>query len=130
LVLGYSSRAGVVGGAGFRHFVLPGVAPGLEGLVQSGNDQTVGLLMGSLRLVPVRAGGVALVLTGRGGRVFLSDHGDGWGAGVGGGLIVFLSPSVGIEVGYEILWLLPDSFCADLVSCTIQGPVFGLRVAF
>jgi hypothetical protein len=29
-----------------------------------------------------------------------------------------------------VLWLLPGSFCADLTSCTVQGPTVGLRLAF
>src|SRR4051794_2219750 len=48
LALGYSSVSGFVGGGGFRHFVVTGVAPGLEGRVQTGKGATVGFLLGSL----------------------------------------------------------------------------------
>lgn len=130
LALGYSSSAGFVGGGGFRRFVLDGVAPGVEASVQTGAGLTVGLVLGSLRVVPVSAPGFALVLTARGGRVLLSDHADGWGAGGGAGIIWFVAPNAGLEIGYDVLWLLPKSFCTDLSSCTIQGPVLGLRFAF
>jgi hypothetical protein len=130
LALGYSSESGVLGGAGFRRFVIDGLAPGLEASVQTGVGTTIGLALGTLRLVPVRTRQIAFVLTGRAGRVLLSHHDDGWGSGGGLGVIVFLSPNVGLELGYEVLWLSPGSFCADLSSCTIQGPDIGLRLSF
>ncbi|HEY2731074.1 MAG TPA: hypothetical protein VGK52_14115 [Polyangia bacterium] len=130
LALGYSPESGVLGGAGFRRFVLDGLAPGLEASVQAGEGTTIGLVLGTLRLVPVRTRQLAFVLTGRAGRVLLSHHDDGWGAGGGVGAIVSLSPNVGLELGYDVLWLSPRSFCADLSSCTIQGPVIGLRLSF
>ena len=130
LAFGYSSVSGVLGGAGFRRFVIDGLAPGLEASVQTGAGTTLGLVLGTLRLVPLRTRQIAFVLTGRAGRVLLSEHDDGWGAGGGVGVIMFLSPNVGLELGYDVLWLSPRSFCADLSSCTIQGPVIGLRLAF
>jgi len=130
LAFGYSSVSGVLGGAGFRRFVIDGLAPGLEASVQTGAGTTLGLVLGTLRLVPLRTRQIAFVLTGRAGRVLLSEHDDGWGAGGGVGVIMFLSPNVGLELGYDVLWLSPRSFCADLFSCTIQGPVIGLRLAF
>jgi hypothetical protein len=130
LALGYSSVSGFLAGGGFRRFVLPGVAPGLEASVQSGSGQTLGLVLGTVRLVPIRARQFALVLTGRAGRVLLSSHDDGWGAGGGVGVIFSLGANIGIELGYDVLWLLPDSFCRDLSACTIQGPAFGLRFYF
>jgi hypothetical protein len=130
LALGYSSESGLLGGAGYRRFVVDALAPGFEASVQTGDGTTLGLVLGSLRLVPVRTRQVAFVLTGRAGRVLLSHHDDGWGTGGGAGVIVFLSPNVGLELGYDILWLSPSSFCADLSTCTIQGPVIGLRLAF
>ena len=45
-------------------------------------------------------------------------------------MIFFLSRNVGFEVGYQALWLYPASFCADLTSCVLHGPEFGLRVGF
>jgi hypothetical protein len=130
LALGYSSASGFLGGGGFRRFVVDGLAPGVEASVQTGTGTTVGLFLGTLRLAPVRTRTLAVVMTGRAGRVILSHHDDGWGAGGAAGVIWFLSPHAGLELGYEVLWLLPQSFCADLTSCTIQGPVLGLRFAF
>ncbi|MES1157487.1 MAG: hypothetical protein ABUL67_00180 [Haliangium ochraceum] len=132
LGLGYSSYSGFAAAGAFRYFVLPGVAPGLEASYVSGGSRFpgVGMVMGALRLAPVRAANVAVVLTGRAGRVMFADHVDGWGAGGGGGVIIFLGTGVGIELGYEALRLLPASFCATFVSCVIHGPVFGLRLAF
>ena len=88
--------------------------------------------MGALRVVPVRSGSAALVLTGRAGRVMLGDHEDGWAAGGGGGVIVFLGArgNVGLEIGYEALRLLPARFCEDLRACVLHGPVLGLRISF
>jgi hypothetical protein len=130
LALGYTKQSGFVGGGGFRRFVLDGVGPGLEATIQKTDNLTTGLVLASLKLVPLRGETAALVLTGRVGRVLLSDHDDGWGAGVGAGVIVFFSPGVGLELGYAILWLMPSRFCADLVSCKIEGPELGLRVTF
>jgi hypothetical protein len=130
LALGYTKQTGFVGGGGFRRFVLDGVGPGLEASIQKSDTQTTGLLLASLKLVPLRGEAAALVLTGRAGRVLLSNHDDGWGAGVGAGVIIFFSAGVGLELGYSILWLMPRRFCADLVSCSIAGPELGLRVVF
>ncbi|HVU51942.1 MAG TPA: hypothetical protein VHL80_14695 [Polyangia bacterium] len=130
VALGYSSASGVLGGAGFRSFVVDGLAPGFEASVQTGDGTTIGMLLGSLRVAPVRTRQLAVVLTGRAGRVLISHHDDGWGAGAGAGVIWFVAPHAGLELGYEVLWLLPRSFCADLTSCTVQGPVIGLRFSF
>jgi len=130
LALGYSSDSGFLAGGGFRRFVVTGLAPGAEASVQTGAGTTIGLLLATLRLAPIRTRQVAFVVTGRGGRVLLSHHDDGWGAGVGAGVIVSLAANIGLELGYDVLWLLPASFCADLSACTLQGPVIGLRVAF
>ncbi|MBC8132401.1 MAG: hypothetical protein H7X95_05415 [Deltaproteobacteria bacterium] len=132
--LGYSSNSGLLAAGGYRFFVFDGVAPGIEATYVGGGNLTskVGLVMGALRLVPVRTGNFALVLTGRAGRVMLSDHVDGWAAGGGGGVIIFFgdSHSVGLELGYEWLRLLPADFCADLTRCVLHGPVLGLRISF
>jgi hypothetical protein len=132
LGLGYSSASGFLAAGGFRYFLADGVAPGFEGSYVRGGDTTpsYGLALASVRVVPVRMSNVALVLTGRAGRVFLADHGDGWGAGAGAGVIIALGVGVGLELGYEFLRLLPASFCADLSTCVLQGPVFGIRVSF
>jgi len=131
LGLGYTQQSGFVGGAGYRRFVLDGVGLGAESTVQSHDGRTLGFLLGSLRLVPLRHRVAALVLTGRSGRVFLSDHDDGWGAGGGAGVIFLLAPGIGVEISYAILWLFPQHFCADLSGgCSIRGPDIGLRVGF
>ncbi len=131
LALGYTKQTGFFGGGGFRRFVLSGVAPGIEASIQRSDGQpTTGLLLASLKLVPVRGEMAALIFTGRAGRAFIFDHDDGWAFGGSVGAIIFLSPGVGLEVGYSILWLRPEHFCADLVSCRIEGPEIGLRVVF
>jgi hypothetical protein len=132
LGLGYSQAIGVVGAGAFRYFVIDGVAPGVEATYVSGGTIThqSGLLMAALRLVPVRTGSFALLLTARGGRVLLGDHPDGWGAGGGAGVLILFAPTAGIEIGYEVLRLYPASFCADLSSCYLQGPVVGFRFGF
>ena len=131
LALGYTKQTGFFGGGGFRRFVITGVAPGIEASVQRSDGQpTTGLILASLKLVPVRGETAALIFTGRAGRAFIFDHDDGWAAGGSLGVIFFLSPGVGLEVGYSILWLFPDQFCSDLVSCRIEGPELGLRVIF
>jgi hypothetical protein len=78
----------------------------------------------------LRGARAALVLTARGGRVFLSNHDDGWGAGGAAGVIIPLGGLAGVELGYEALRLLPSSFCSDLNTCWLQGPVIGLRLGF
>lgn len=130
--LGYSSLSGFLAAGGFRYFILDGIAPGVEGTYVSGGTggTAYGLALLSLRLVPFRTTSFALVLTGRGGRVFIGDHEDGWGVGGAGGVILLLSSNVGLEIGYEFLRLLPATFCADLARCTLQGPVLGFRLTF
>jgi hypothetical protein len=131
LALGYTQQTGFFGGGGFRRFVIDGVGPGIEGSIQKASDQpTTSLVLASLKLVPYRSDVAALILTGRAGRVFLADHDDGWGVGGAAGVIFFVSPGVGLEIGYAILWLRPSHFCADLVSCRVEGPELGLRVSF
>ena len=131
LALGYTKQTGFFGGGGYRRFIISGLAPGIEASVQRSDGQpTTGLLLASLKLVPARGEMAALIITGRAGRAFMAEHDDGWAAGGSLGVIVFLSPGVGLEIGYSILWLLPDHFCADLVSCRIEGPELGLRVVF
>jgi hypothetical protein len=127
--LGYSRLIGFVGAGTFRYFVIDGVAPGVEATYVSGGTSGApyGLLLGALRVVPLRTGSFALALTGRAGRVLLGDHADGWGAGGAASVLVLFAPNAGLELGYQALWLYPSSFCADLSSCVIQGPVIGLR---
>jgi hypothetical protein len=117
-------------GGGLRHFVVRGLAPGIEGTYQRQDGRGQGLLFGTLRLAPLRVGSVVPVITARAGRVFISDHASGWAVGGDVGLLLFASPHVAFEIGYGFLRLLPETFCADLVSCTLHQPVLGLRVSF
>jgi hypothetical protein len=130
--LGYSSLNGLLAAGAFRYFVIDGVAPGFDATYVSGGSSgfSYGLLLGALRLVPVRTASFALLLTGRAGRMLVGSHDDGWAAGGGAGVLILLSPTAGIELGYEALKLFPSSFCADLSSCVIQGPVLGFRFGF
>jgi hypothetical protein len=129
LLLGVSSE-GMAFGGGFRHFFVDAIAPGLEAAVYREDGVTQAFTFGSLRVVPLRFEQFALVLTGRAGRVFLSEHSDGWAYGGDAGVIMFFSRHVGLELGYEILKLAPDSFCADLTTCTLQRPVLSVRITF
>jgi hypothetical protein len=129
VLLGLSS-AGVAFGGGFRYFVVDGVAPGVEGAVYRVNGVTYGYTFGSVRVVPLRFEKFALVLTGRAGRVYLSDHSDGWAYGGDAGVVFMLGKHVGLELGWEVLRLAPASFCADLEDCVVQRPVLGVRVVF
>src|SRR5262245_57850200 len=54
--LGYSQLNGLLAALAFRYFVIDGVAPGFEGTYVSGGSGglSYGLLLGALRLVPVR----------------------------------------------------------------------------
>ncbi|HEY0707899.1 MAG TPA: hypothetical protein VGG33_13935 [Polyangia bacterium] len=121
---------GFAAGGGFRHYVVRGLAPGLEGSYHRHDGRSQGLLFGTLRLAPLRVGSVVPVLTARAGRVFMSNHANGWAVGGDVGILLFASPHVAFEVGYGVLRLLPASFCADLTSCTVYQPVLGLRVSF
>lgn len=127
--LGFGSNY-FAGGAGLRYFVIDGLAPGFEASYQSFHGVGQGLVMGSLRLAPLRFGSVLLVATARAGRMFISDHDSGWAVGGDVGLLLLVSPHIAFEVGYGFLKLLPDSFCADLSDCTIYQPTLGLRVTF
>jgi hypothetical protein len=128
LGLGYSAATGILGAGGLRYFVYDGIAPGAEVTYVHGGTgvASYGLVLGSLRVVPVRMRSFALALTGRAGRVLLSQHPDGWGAGGGVAVLISVGGGAAIELGYDVLRLL-GGFCADLSSCYIQGPVFGIR---
>jgi hypothetical protein len=120
------------GGLDYGYFVFDGIAPGVDTLVSGGSNQpTTGLILGTLRLVPIRTSSMSVFLIGRAGRVLIVDHRDGWAAGGGGGIIFFTGGRVGILLGYEILRLLPSTFCDDLRSkCTIQGLSVGIVAGF
>jgi hypothetical protein len=129
VLLGASSRSVVFGG-GFRHFVLDQVAPGLEAVFTRADGVSQAFVFPSLRVVPLRLASFALVVTARAGRVFLSDHIDGWAYGGDAGVLIFFSRHVGLEIGYEVLKLAPASFCRDLTDCLLRRPVVGVRIGF
>ena len=130
--LGYSSQTGFVGAGGVRYFVVDRVAPGIEGTYVSGGSSATryGLLLAALRVVPIRLQQLAIVVTGRAGRVMVGDTDDGWGAGGAAGILFLFTPTVGLELGYEALWLYPDTFCAQVETCVLHGPVFAVRFGF
>ena len=127
--MGYGSSTGLLATGGFHYFVVDSLAPGLEGTYVSGGagGTAYGLALGALRLVPFRTTSMALVATARGGKMFVANHDDGWAVGGGLGVLLMMSPSVGLEIGYEVLRLVPATFCADLGTCTLNGISLGLR---
>jgi hypothetical protein len=135
LALGLGGGSGgFVWGAGlnYGYFVIDGVAPGLDADVSGGTKLlTTGLLLGTVRVVPLRTESVSIFLIGRGGRVFLSSHPDGWGVGGGGGIIFFTGAHVGFQLAYDVLRLTPSTFCGDLSGgCTRHGFGVGLVLGF
>jgi hypothetical protein len=132
LGLTYSSEAGFAAAASARYYIVDGIAPGLEAtFVAGGTDASrYGLLLAALRVVPLRLNTFAFALTGRAGRVFVGDHSDGWGAGGAASVLFLFSPTVGLELGYELLRLFPTSFCSDVGGCNIYGPIVAVRFGF
>ncbi len=132
LGLTYSSEAGFAAAASGRYYVVDGIAPGLEATFVGGGTAAsrYGLLLAALRVVPLRMNTFAFALTGRAGRVFVGDHSDGWGAGGAFSVLFLFSPTVGLELGYEVLRLFPTSFCSDVGGCNIFGPIIAVRFGF
>ena len=130
--LTYSSEAGFAANASARYYIVDALAPGIEATFVAGGpvSSRYGVLLGSLRVLPVRVRSLAVALTGRAGRVFVGDHSDGWGVGGAASVIFLFSPTVGLELGYEFLRLVPDGFCSDLGGCVIQGPIIAVRFGF
>jgi hypothetical protein len=135
LVLGLGGGNGGVrwaGGVDYGYFVLDGVAPGVDTQIAGGTGLlTTSMLLGTVRLVPIRTEAFSLFLVGRAGRVLLSHHDDGWAAGGGAGLIFFTGARIGVQLAYDVLKLLPDTFCADLSGgCVVQGLQAGIVAGF
>ena len=131
LGLGSSGHgAAYAAGASFGYFVLTGVAPGADAEVSGGSGlYTVGLLTGTLRLVPIRTRSFAGFLIGRAGRVIISSHSDLWGVGGGAGVIYMLGGRMGVQLAYEVLALLPSSSCHDLSNgCRLDRLSLGFVV--
>ncbi len=129
LQLGFGSDS-FGGGAGFRYYVIDGLAPGVEGTYHRAYGVGQGMALGSLRFAPLRFGSLIPAITARGGRVFLSDHPSGWAVGGDVAVLIMLSRHVAFELGYGFLRLYPGSFCADLTSCILWEPVLGVRITF
>ena len=131
LGLGSSGHGAVyAGGISFGYFVLAGVAPGADTEVSGGDDlYTTGLVTGTLRLVLIRTHSFAGFLIGRAGRVLVSDHRDGWGAGGGAGVVFTPGGRMGLQLAYEVLALLPSAFCHDLSNgCRLDSLSLGVVV--
>jgi hypothetical protein len=118
------------GGVAFGYFVLTGVAPGVDAEVSGGSGLlTTGLVTGTLRLVPIRTRVFAGFLIGRAGRVLIASHADGWAAGGGAGVIYYPGGRMGVQVSYEVLGLMPSTFCHDLSNgCRLDSLSLGLVV--
>ncbi len=116
------------GGAEIGYFFLRGLAPGISVDVSGGSGRsTTGLLMGTLRWVPLHTGPLSLFLIGRAGRVLVANHVDGWGAGGGAGVVVATGGNLGLQISYEVLALMPQSFCNDFSSgCRLGSLGIGL----
>src|SRR5688500_10669774 len=102
LMLGLGAGGGGfawAGGFEYGYFVLDGIAPGVDVEASGGTGHpTVGLTLGTLRVVPLRLPSFSMFVVGRGGRVFIgSGHRDGWGVGGGAGLIYFTGARVRSE---------------------------------
>lgn len=119
------------GGLSLGYFVLTGVAPGADAEVSGGSGVlTTGLTTGTLRLVPIRTHRFAGFLIGRAGRVLVASHRDGWAAGGGAGVIFIMTGGrMGVQLAYEILGLMPSSFCRDLSNgCRLDSFSLGLVI--
>jgi hypothetical protein len=124
--VGFSNSSGWGGNVGVRQFFFSRVAPGL----QAGYFQIAGWkeawLLGSVRVVVWRWSRLAAAVTPLGGRIFLSDHADGWAAGGDVSLVLAATPHFGVEAGFEGLVLRPSSFCQDLGKCELYRPIVGI----
>jgi hypothetical protein len=139
--LGLGLGGGSVGGKAafnvgvkFGYFVLPGLEPGVETSVTFGSDQpTVISLLPYLRWIIYRALPVSPYLMAQAGRLFVitndplySDE-DFTAVGGGGGVIVFLHRSIGLQLGGKVL-ALPGGETCD--PCVIYGIDLSLGFIF
>ena len=110
LGLGYSSETGFVGAGGLGAVLRrrPRRARGRGDLRRGGSAASrYGVLLGSLRLVPLRFSSIAIAVTARGGRVLSAITPTAGALGGAASMLFLFSPTVGLELGYESLWLLP-----------------------
>ena len=128
--VGLSAGGGISVAAGYRHFFVDRIAPGIEASYLRSDGYGQGSLFGTVRVVILRFDWFAVSLLGRGGRMFVSDIPDGWAAGGGGSLLVMATPNVGFEVGYEALALFPSEFCERFDDCVLNRPFVALRFVF
>ena len=130
LGLGFSAGAGEtafsVGGA-FGYFVLDGLEPGLQLDVTFGSNRpTVTALLPYLRWIFYRSYSVSPYLKAQGGRFFVTGHADVTALGGGGGIVVFISRRVGLQLEGLVFRLFPKDVCADECTVTDFGLSFGI----
>jgi hypothetical protein len=123
---GLSTTSGYGGNVGIRSFLLPRVAPGLAAGYFHVAGWNEAWLLGTVRIVPVSWSRVAFAVTPFGGRVFLSNHDDGWAFGGNVSAVFAATATIGFEAGFEAVTLWPNPFCKDLESCHIYRPIVGL----
>jgi hypothetical protein len=107
-----STEAGVMfaAGASFGVFVVHGLEPGIDFAFQTGADSpTLLALSGSLRWVMLPELSLSPYLRAGGGRLFLVDFEDAWMATAGAGLVYWIGPWYGLDVGADYRWyFFPD----------------------
>ena len=89
-----------------------------------------GLLLASLRLVPLRLSSIAFALTGRGGRVLLGDHADGWGAGRRRRRDVPVLAHRRVRARLRVAAAPSRQLLRRSHGCYIHGPIIGVRFGF
>lgn len=130
LLLGLSAGAETsftVGGR-FGYFVLPGLEPGLEVDATFGSSQPTTLsVMPYLRWVFLQSYALSPYLKAQGGRWFIfSGHDDLTALGGGGGLVVFLNRTIGLQLEGLLFGLLPTDVCRG--DCVVTS--VGLSLGF
>ena len=130
LVLGLSTgqETAFTFGGSFGYFVLPGLEPGLQADVTfSSRQPTVTSLLPYLRWIIWRSYSVSPYLKAQGGRWFISDNKDLSAFGGGGGLVLFLSPLVGLQMEGLAFRLFPQDACPSNGCITTS---IGLSLGF
>jgi hypothetical protein len=96
-------------GASGGVFLLHGLDLGLSGVLQTGGgEDTLFLLTGDLRFIPLPDLELTPYLEVSGGRLFV-EWDDAWVVSAGGGLLYLFGPWYGIDLGVGYRWLIyPD----------------------
>jgi len=111
----------------FGYFVLSGLEPGLAvGVTFGSGNPTVTSLMPYLRWVVWRSYAVSPYLKLQGGHWFISGPPDVSPVGGGGGLVIFLTRVLAVQLEGMIYRLFPGSACGD--NCTTTS--FGVSLGF